>query len=305
MMGMAYDEFLQKTGHGSLTDMKAEQATRRKEMVEFFCRHLVGISVRYKHKTPEDEGDRPRFSASSGTLIIIERVMCFLTAGHVLQALDELRSSEKVEIMSAALVDTLGAKRISNIPIPFDLKNAGLYYIVDDEAGLDFGVIALEPHYVRLLVKNGVVALTEANWASQHTVNFDAYAMLGLPTEFTSERVSPSGSGQIAPTMFGVTKLPAPPERRRTTTYPLFVGQLDPALELKSVEGMSGGPIFGFQLGPDGNYRYWIVALQSSWERDTRIVYGCSVPVFASLMTKWANEQTPASSDDKEGAEPT
>jgi hypothetical protein len=46
-----------------------------------------------------------RFSVSSGTLISIHRSIYFLTAGHVLKALDELRNHDEVEIESAVLVD--------------------------------------------------------------------------------------------------------------------------------------------------------------------------------------------------------
>jgi hypothetical protein len=65
----------------------------------------------------------------------------FLTAGHALKELDRLRKSDQVEITGAVLADTMGAKRISDIPIPFDLMNARLFYIDDEGDGLDFGVV--------------------------------------------------------------------------------------------------------------------------------------------------------------------
>jgi len=266
---------------------------RRTKMLEFFCRHLIGLGVTYRHKTEEDTGKPARFSVSSGTLISIHGMICFLTTGHVLKALDELRNHDGVEIEGAVLVDTLGWKRVSNVPIPFDLKSARLFYIDNDQDGLDFGVIALDAHHVRLLARNGVIALTEERWNQQHTVRFDGFAMLGFPEEFTSQRVSASGDGMLAPTIFGITRLAAPPEDRAPTYYPQFVAQLDPELPLRSVEGMSGGPIFGFrQEGQE--LRYWVVALQSSWDRQRRITYGCDLPLLASLMMKWGSEAASA-----------
>ena len=253
------------------------------KIIKFFSRHLVGLTIRYKYRK---EAHQPaRFKAFSGTLIILQDVVCFLTAGHILKEIEEARSSEEVEIEAASLVDTLGAKPVSDVPIPFDLKNAHLIYVDDDAAGLDFGVIPLRPHYVHLLAKNGVVALAEENWIKQHTINYDVYWMLGFPEELTSERISPPRDTSVQAIMFGVKKLDAAPDRRSPTEYPQFVGQLDPALSLNSIKGMSGGPIFGFKLMPNGQLRYWIVALQTSWERETRTVYGCSVPVLASLLT--------------------
>ena len=274
--------------------MNVEFAEKREvDVLEFFCRHLIGLCVTYRHKNAEDAGKPARFVACSGTLITIRDAVLYLTAGHVLKELDELRAHDQVEITDAVLADTLGWKRISDVPIPFDLKNAQFFYIDDEEEGLDFGVIMLEPHYVRLLAKNGVVALTEQNWMHQHAVKFDGYAMLGFPKEFTSQRVSTSGNGIVSPVMFGVKRLKSTPDYRSPTRYPQFVGQLDPGLSLSSVKGMSGGPIFGFRRKPE--LRYWIVALQSLSNRPKRIVYGCDLPTLASLMTAWAEEQPPAS----------
>ena len=255
------------------------------EGLKYFCRHLVGLFVTYKHKTPEDAVQPDRFAACAGTLIIIDNILYFLTAGHVLKALDELRAHEKAEIGRAVLADTFGLEIISDVPIPFDLKGAQLFYIDDELEGLDFGVIALEGHYARLLAKNGAVALTEERWIHQSQVTFDGYAMLGFPEEFASQRVSQTGNAEVSPTMFRVKKLELPPAGRTPTKHPQFIGQLDPELALKSIKGMSGGPIFGFREEPNGRFRYWVVALQSSWDAGKRIVYGCSLPILASLMT--------------------
>jgi hypothetical protein len=54
--------------------------------------------------------------------------------------------------------------------------------------------------------------------------------------------------------------------------------------------GLSGStePIRGFNLTPP--MRYWVVALQSTWLRDRRLVFGCPLPVLASLLTGWSRE---------------
>ena len=255
------------------------------EGLQFFCRHLVALCVTYQ-KTDTDSGETPHFAAYSGTLIQIQDTVCFLTAGHVLCNVEDALKSDQVKVGSAVLADTFGLSRVSEHPIPFDLANARLFYV--DEEGLDFGVIALEPYYVRLLSYNGTVALREQNWIYQSTVKFDGYAMLGLPDEFISSRLTSSGEGIVSPTMFRVHRLESPPNDRPPTQHPQFVGRIDQELALKSVKGMSGGPIFGFRLEPE--MRYWVVALQSSWVPATRIVYGCALPSLASLLTKWAAE---------------
>ena len=44
---------------------------------------------------------------------------------------------------------------------------------------------------------------------------------------------------------------------------------------------MSGGPIYGFRRNDKGRLTYHVVALQSRWWDKRRIVFGCSVPLFA------------------------
>lgn len=263
------------------------------DFIQFFGRHLVALCVAFEWKVTDETEQAPRFAAYSGTLIRVHDTTYFLTAGHILRDLDKALKSNQVEIKNAVLADTFGSQRVSDHPIPFDLKSAQMLYVDDDEEGLDYGVIPLGRYYVRLLGANGVVALEEQNWIHQPAVAFDGYVMFGLPEEFTSDRISASGDGRVAPTMFAVRRLASPPEGSKVTGRPRFIGQIDAELPLKSVKGMSGGPIFGFRLGSES--RYWVVALQSSWDPTRRVVYGCLLPTLASLMTTSAKELVPTS----------
>ena len=183
-----------------------------------------------------------------------------------------------------------GAGSATNVPIPFDVRHAQIFYRDSDNLGLDFGVIILDSYYVRLLAMTGVVAISEKNWIDQGKIDFDGYALLGFPQELVSERASINGEINLCPLMFPVDRLAAAPPERRATYYPQFVGQLRPHLNLKSVRGMSGGPIFGFR---NSDSQYWIIALQSSWDPQKRIIYGCSLPVIGAWLTN--NAMPPAS----------
>jgi hypothetical protein len=258
-----------------------------KKGFQFLCRHLVGLCVTYRHATAEEAHLPSRFVTCSGTLLFVEGALYFLTAGHVLKGLRDLRDSEHVLIEHASLADVFGANIVSDTPIPFDLTTALLCFVDDDELGLDFGIIPIGPHHARLLAKNGMIALSEENWAKQNGVQFDGYLMLGFPAERVSERVSDSATVTIEPTMFAVKRIESANDDH-ATTYPRFIGQVSHDLPLKSLEGMSGGIILGFRFQPTTNY--WIVAIQSSWHPGTRMVYGCSLPILAALMTHWARQ---------------
>jgi hypothetical protein len=255
--------------------------------LQFLCRHLVGLCVTYRHIAEEEARLPSRFTTCSGTLLFVEGALYFLTAGHVLRELKELRDSKHIIVEHASLADIFGARRVSDTPIPIDLHSALLCFVDDEGLGLDFGVIPIGPHHARLLTKNGVIALSEENWIKQQGMKFDGYLMLGFPAELVSERVSDSSRVIIQPTTFSVKRLD-PAADNSNTTYPRFIGQVSHDLPLKSLKGMSGGLILGFRLQP--KLSYWVVAIQSSWRPETKMFYGCSLPILASLMTHWARE---------------
>ena len=271
-----------------LNEGKIDQGGKEK-LLEFFCRHLVALCVTYREVRGGVPVEKTSFFACPGVVLCIHGLCSFLTAGHALEDLSAHLERGEIIIESAVLADTFGPGAMSETPIPFDLKNEPRFFIDDEEEGLDFGLIALRPYYVALLAKHGIIALFEENWINQSRVQFDAYAMLGLPEEFITceEGSSRNGSvvGKVAPTVIGVKTIDRLTEDIKPTTYPRFMGQLHENLPLSSIVGMSGGPILGFRYGPPATY--WVVAIQSSWLRSKGIVFGCPLPVLAGLLTKW------------------
>jgi hypothetical protein len=84
-----------------------------------------------------------------------------------------------------------------------------------------------------------------------------------------------------------VERTDTPHRELPASVYPWFIGRVLPLSGLSSIVGMSGGPIFGLKKMPNGEWRYWVVALQSWWDAETKTVYGCPVPIFASLIADW------------------
>lgn len=256
-------------------------------VLRFLGRHLVALCVTFRERGKPVE--RPAFRAYAGTLIYIEGRNFFLTAGHILSELRDALCDDRIEILNAVLGDTFGSALKNKNPIPFVLKSEDMFFVDDADEGLDFGVIILTSYYVGLLAANGSVALAEENWVHQHKIRYDGYLMLGLPAEYTSERVNADGHGTVAATLIPVRRLETPPEGTQETRHPRFVGQLSDNFPLQSVQGMSGGPILGFNFGQP--VRYWIIALQSTWLPSRRITFACPLPTLASLMTSWARAE--------------
>ena len=263
-------------------------------LLQFFCRHLVSLCFTFQKLDDKNRTiSEIIFDAFPGVIINIRGIFHFLTAGHILQDLDDALRKEKVIIHSSVLADTFGPGATSPQPIPFDFLNEPKFYIDNEEDGLDFGLIMLRPYYVRLLEKHGIIAIFEKNWIYQDRLEFHRYAMLGLPEEFISAIQSGSDQnlqtlGSVSPTLISLQKPAVQPENIKKTKYSRFVGQLNSDIPLKSIAGMSGGPIFGFNLNPP--VRYWIVAIQSRWLKTRGITFGCPLPVLANLLTEWTDE---------------
>jgi len=72
------------------------------------------------------------------------------------------------------------------------------------------------------------------------------------------------------------------------------VGQIPNDVNIKDISGMSGGPICGFRRDDEGRWRFYIVALQSRWRRDSRITFGCHLAPFAENLFTGALERLEA-----------
>jgi hypothetical protein len=276
----------QPTGKAQMSHSEIIGASRDNsgERYRFLCRHLVGLAVTCQpidaHGKPAGQG---QLFIYPGWILSIRDAWCLVTAGHILKQLDELLEKKKIELDSCALIDSLGPDAVSSLHIPFDYQERPKFYIYDEQAGLDFGLIPLSSYYRNLLEGNRILPVTERDWQHQDKVEFSHYMMLGFPEEYTSREFVHTESGDsiaisLSPTVIWLTKLDNPPNDLPETKYPRFVGKLSDELPLDSIVGMSGSPIFG--VGKEGD-RYWIVAVQSSWLRERKITFGCPVSVFA------------------------
>ena len=264
-------------------DEKGEEAS----VLRFLGRHLVALCVTFREKDKPDE--RPIFRAYAGTLIYIEGRNFFLTAGHILSELRDVLQDDRIEVLNAVLGDTFGPAPKSKIPIPFVLKREDMFFIDDDDEGLDFGVVMLNSYYVGLLAANGSVALVEENWIHQHKICFDGYLMLGLPAEYTSDRVNADGEGSVSATLISVARLEKPPEGITETRHPRFVGQLGANFPLQSVRGRVAGLSWDLtlkNLSDIGSLRFKALGFAHR-----RLAFACPLPTLASLMTGWARAE--------------
>lgn len=114
---------------------------------------------------------------------------------------------------------------------------------------------------------------------------FSLYKILGFPSHLVQYSVTSSGElvGGFQPVMFNIDRL-SPSDVEDVPADIWFVGCIPPEVTIKDIKGMSGGPIYGFRKSENGQWFYHVVALQSWWRKESRTVFGCSVPIFAEAV---------------------
>ncbi len=270
-------------------------------VVKYFCRHFVSLAM---VDCPLDSRGRMvrQFTQPDGS-VWIRRPWCFsgfimevagywflVTAGHILRDIEVMLSGGKRTVAQSELIDYLGAGAKHFQPIPFPFVDTPHYYELNESSGADYGVIYLRPLIRDNLVANGVVRVEERNWRNQENVDFEHFFMLGLPTENMVKELSDTSghvttSIRIQPSMLPVERLESVPESLANLDGPQFIGKLlVPESSLQSIDGMSGGPIIGLRRNQDGSALYWIVAVQSGWLSQRRIVHACPFPPFACKL---------------------
>ena len=254
------------------------------------CRHFVVLTGTYFQL---DDSGKP----VSGELIFTYSafVMSFggvwflTTAGHVIKEINKFTQHKNIKIREFNLLDWTGTNAKHDTLIPFDYENAAPSGIYDKEFGVDFGYMILSNHDKRLLQANGIIAFEEKDWIKQpKDEDYVAYCVLGVPKQLVEQKLGVSITGRqyigtLSADLLWLRRVQESPDEGQTTQLPRFVAEIADLGDLLSIEGMSGGPVFGLAK-QDGRLKYWPVAVQSSWDKKTKTIYACPLAPFANVL---------------------
>jgi hypothetical protein len=270
--------------------LKDEDQQRGEKFLLYMGRHLVSLSgTLVKLDRQGNDVSDAHFFACSGFVVSLGEDWYLLTAGHVLHEFDEALRSKEYRLASCGLADYFGPDAKVPYPTPFVFEDAKLAFVDNADLGLDIGLIPLREYYRTSLSKNGVAPVTPINWRAQDQVQIEHYALLGFPDELTGREsdVKAAGAqvqGGVRPVLMFLNPVDAVPDENPNPVVPWFAGELRDKSQIKSVKGMSGGPIFGYKTLPDGRQFYWVVAVQSRWREQSRIVFGCPLRIFMPMI---------------------
>lgn len=273
-------------GEDTLIDPIASTA---RDIMESFSRHLIGLC--WYEGPANDAGEftqKPIFRCASGFLLQVEDRYCLVTAGHVIIEIDERLKETGHIARQHSLLDIWSRRSTVKKRIPFDFTKADTLVLENKpDLGVDIAVIELSDLYLNLLAQT-IEPFTHERWIHQHKVDFDFYAILGIPGEAVVEEVSDTTViNYPEPRVIRVESAPPLVPDEANTHLPQFFGKILPGDPIHDISGTSGGPILGFRENDQGQLQYWPVAVQSRWRCGSRTITGTLLPHFAGALHDW------------------
>lgn len=246
------------------------------ELVGYLQKHLVPIFFEFQKDAETRSGVITTF------ILSVDDRWFLVTAGHCIESIEKLIGNG-YKIQKCRLIDSMGLAARYPDSIPFNYERGKVIRLDAGEefSSLDYAAIPLSTYYRQLLEKNNNEALNEDTW-KHYPLTVDFYTLLGVPgelTAFTPENVA------LETTLIFVKRLTEQPKEFEKAEPSLFYGHVDLGEQLNSIKGMSGGPIFAFYVNVQGEMRYWLVALQSNWNENTRNLVACPTRIFGAVLT--------------------
>jgi hypothetical protein len=252
--------------------------------VGFLSNHLLGLAFEYK--TAGVEGTHT--TACSAFVIEYVDEWILVTTGHIQRDLQGPAQRGEIEILRVRILDGFGNNPKTQEGFVFDIESPLQAFFYRESLGLDVGFMHLRPFYRNQLEANGILPFKEQNWLSAKQMEFDGYLLLGV----LQESISPMDGqrteiSSIVTRVFPTDDIPA----KLAGENHRFFGTIQPSTLFKSIVGMSGGPLLGFQRQSDGAIAYSIAGLQNSWDPLTRTIAACSSELLQEMFIEWINRE--------------
>ena len=139
-------------------------------------RHFVTLSCVQRLAGIEEE----KVFVFSGFLVEVSGVWFYVTAGHIMRAVQEsLKRNDEFDVWR--LDDqTAGNKFRAAIPYAFDINK---WHIMEDKGlGFDYAVIQMDMIYRKQLEAGGAAPIRKSAWGN-HLSKYDQWALVGIPSD--------------------------------------------------------------------------------------------------------------------------
>ncbi len=272
--------------------------------------YLVGITVATDTPGPTgDWVDGLRRFALSGSVFEFHGRWVLATAGHCINDLNAIVRHDGQ--LSVAVVDGWagGGGQLQPIPLHYDPDLAFAY----DDNKWDFGFIILPDNTRALLEAGRVKTVGPDHYSSEPSDDkYQVCAVLGLPTSAQNARVKGDAVAlEVSPVLARLEHAFEVPAEVKKADVPLWYGRLknEMAAEIGSLDGMSGGTVFGFRRLNSEKIHLQVIGIQYAIKRHGQYIYVMATPWYmvnklleelrARIQDAEAPEQVKAEDGDK------
>ena len=256
---------------------------------KWFIHHLLPLLISAKRD------DEVHHMICTGFLLYHRDILSWVTAGHVVDRIEEILSTPSVDILRMRWLDGCEIRGAESVPVGHNLSAFSAY-----ESGIDFGIVAIPDLEALNIIEGGRVKfLTEEVWKNLHLAKPEGYYVFGYPREWVEVQEDRLAGNQILGSLqanlacLPVKRIEYPgpnPVRSEFWNDPdAFYGEIlpfadKPAYQPDSIKGMSGGPLFSIERDPDGRIRYRLFGIQSSWLPSERKIRAEPISKIIGMM---------------------
>ena len=251
-------------------------------LANLWHKHVLGLHVVSR------QAGKPFNYLYTGFLLRVEAIHFWITAGHVVDAIARL------DVRSARWVDGYGFGVADSIPVDFpSLPQFSL-----DREGIDVGIVELPENTADLLKANPQITfLDRRGWYRNDNANPFGYYLVGVPDEHHHKAiVGPNHGMMYADIKYPIATLPVErldPETNndelcasKEALYGRVLEVEVPGLgNVRSICGMSGGPILSLEDASQGHFKYRLFAIQSAWRKESRILRATPIEVLDVIFS--------------------
>lgn len=239
--------------------------------IKYLSRHLVVLCGTYQ--IGESNPPVEKHFTYSGCIVSVNDSFFILTAGHAIKNFTEATKCDSFRLTSCVLADYFGIDAKHAQSYPYNIDACAKLVQFDEVSGLDFALLEIDDILKRNLEANGILPFPLWVDGPSPVVNIDQYGLLGFPDDRTDLIATPLSRKTeigVRPVYLVIQRL----EDDTQKVCPRFAANLlASAEEIRSIVGTSGGPIIGLSMQDDGTSRYYLIAIQSTWDRNSRKIY--------------------------------
>lgn len=250
---------------------------RKGEVVSFFSQHIIPIYFSFQKEEKHQEFIITSF------LFSVSDYWFLLTAGHCFKEIEEKLLKNGWFLNKSCMIDCLGLNARFTEPIPFPFKIEETIYFpdfLDYDLAYDYGLYPLSEYYRKLLLTNNVKPLNEEVWKKESD-RFDLYVLVGIPSELIEYD---EDDIEFSTNLFYPDTVDFKPAGFSDVSLPQIYAKIHLNDAIRSIEGMSGGPLFGLRKNDNGELRYWLVGLLSRWLPESHYIAVCPTKYIGKII---------------------